>query len=116
MADKDITLRIRAKDTSKQTFDQLTKTMAKLAQAMEEQRDAAKKGDASVRDLESSYSDLEKVAKAMLRQVADVKSFENQARALDETRKRALLAAQAQTAYASKLAQQDKVLKKEEAE
>lgn len=116
MADKDITLRIRAKDTSKQTFDQLTKTMAKLAQAMEEQRDAAKKGDASVRDLESSYSDLEKVAKAMLRQVADVKSFENQARALDETRKRALLAAQAQTAYAAKLAQQDKVLKKEEAE
>lgn len=116
MADKDITLRIRAKDTSKQTFDQLTRTMERLSKAMEEQRDAAKKGDASVRDLENSYSDLEKVAKAMLRQVADVKAYENQARALDETRKRAIEAARAQTAYAAKLAQQDKVLKKEEKE
>ena len=117
MADnKDITLRIRAKDYSKQTFDQLTRTMDKLSKAMEDQRDAAKKGDASVRDLENSYNDLEKVAKAMLRQIADVKAYENQARALDETRKRALAAAQAQTAYAAKLASQDKVLKKEEAE
>jgi len=116
MADKDITLRIRAKDTSKQTFDQLTRTMERLSKAMEEQRDAAKKGDASVRDLENSYSDLEKVAKAMLRQVADVKAYENQARALDEARKRAIEAARAQTAYAAKLAQQDKVLKKEEKE
>lgn len=116
MADKDITLRIRAKDYSKQTFDQLTRTMDKLSKAMEDQRDAAKKGDASVRDLENSYSDLEKVAKAMLRQVADVKAYENQARALDETRKRAIAAAQAQTAYAAKLSQQDKVLKKEEKE
>lgn len=117
MADnKDITLRIRAKDFSKQTFDQLTRTMDKLSKAMEDQRDAAKKGDASVRDLESSYNDLEKVAKAMLRQIADVKAYENQARALDETRKRAIAAAQAQTSYAAKLAQQDKVLKKEEKE
>ena len=116
MADKDITLRIRAKDTSKQTFDQLTRTMERLSKAMEEQRDAAKKGDASVRDLENSYSDLEKVAKAMLRQVADVKAYENQARALDEARKRAIEAARAQTAYAAKLAQQDKVLVKEQKE
>ena len=61
MADKDITLRIRAKDTSKQTFDQLTRTMERLSKAMEEQRDAAKKGDASVRDLENSYNDLEMI-------------------------------------------------------
>lgn len=114
MAEKDITLRIRARDYSKQTFDQLTKTMDRLSKSMEDQRDQAKLGQASVRDLESSYTELEKVAKALLRQVADVKAYENQARALDETRKRAISAAQAQTEYAAKLQQQDKVLKKEE--
>lgn len=116
MAEKDITLRIRAKDTSKQTFDQLARTMARLSQAMADQRDAAKKGEASARDLENSYGDLEKVAKAMIRQISDVKAYENQAAALDETRKRAIAAAQAQTAYAAKLSQQDKVLKKEQKE
>lgn len=114
MADKDITLRIRAKDTSKQTFDQLTRTMSKLSQAMADQRDAAKKGEASVRDLESGYSEMEKVAKAMLRQVADVKAFEQQAAALDETRKRVIAAAQAETQYAAKLSQQDKVTKEQQ--
>ena len=117
MADnKDITLRIRAKDYSKQTFDNLTKTVGKLSTAMEDQRDAAKKGTASARDLESSYQDLEKAAKAVIRQAADVKAFQNQATALDAARKTAIAAAQAQTQYAAKLASMSTVTKAQEKE
>lgn len=114
MADnKDITLRIRAKDYSKQTFDSLTKTVGRLSAAMEDQRDAAKKGEASAKDLESSYLELEKAAKAVIRQAADVKAFENQAQALEKTRRAAIEAANAEGVFAAKLAAQDKVTREQ---
>lgn len=116
MADKDITLRIRAKDYSKQTIDALTKTIDKLSRSMNDQRDAAKKGEATVKDLEAGYLELEKAAKAVVRQAADVKSFQNQAKALDATRKAAIEAANAQVTFQSKLSQQDKVTKAQAAE
>jgi tape measure domain-containing protein len=114
--EKDITLRIRAKDYSKQTFDTLTKTVGKLSTAMEEQRESAKKGTTSARELEASYQDLEKAAKAVIRQAADVKAFQNQATALDNARKAAIAAAQAQTQYEGKLAAQEKVTKAQQKE
>lgn len=115
MTDRDITLRIRAQDHSKQTIDTLTKTVDKLSRAMEDQRESAKKGETSVRDLESSYQELEKVAKALIRQAADVKAFEAQSKAMKTAKQAALDAAEAQVVYQNKLAQQDAVSKKEEA-
>lgn len=83
---KDINLRIRAKDTSKKTFTELTKAVKQMTAAQQEQQDAAKRGESSAKALESSYLDLEKAVKAVVRQAADVTAYQNQADAVDRAR------------------------------
>src|SRR5688572_3142649 len=96
---KDVELRIRARDYSQKTLDQLTETLAQLVKAQESQIDAAKKGEASARSLEKSYQALENAGKALIAQAGLVKSYQNQAAALAEVKTRVEAARQAQTAY-----------------
>lgn len=85
-SNRDINLRIRAKDYSKKTLQDLQKSIGALTKAQEDQQKAAQKGETSSRSLEKSYQDLEKATKAAVRQVADVKAYENQTKALDGAR------------------------------
>lgn len=106
MADntKDVELRIRAKDYSQKTLEQLVDTLAKLVDAQQEQFDAAKKGEVSARALEKSYQQLEQAAKALIGQSALIKQFQNQAAALEEVKTRVDSARRAQEQYLSSVA------------
>lgn len=88
MADsnRDINLRIRAKDYSSKTLKDLNKSINDLTKSQADQQKSASSGEASARSLEKSYQDLEKATKAAVRQAADIKSFENQSKALDSAR------------------------------
>lgn len=88
MADtnRDINLRIRAQDYSKKTLKELNKSIGALTKAQEDQQRAATKGEESARNLEKSYQDLERATKAAVRQVADIKAFDNQTQALAASR------------------------------
>lgn len=110
MADtnKDINLRIRAKDYSKKTFSELTKSITTLITAQAEQQEQAKKGEASAQALEKSYVDLEKAVKAVVRQAADVSAYQNQTDALDRARKATQEARQAHDEFARSLDGQEK--------
>lgn len=110
MADtnKDINLRIRAKDYSKKTFSELTKSITTLITAQAEQQDQAKKGEASAQALEKSYVDLEKAVKAVVRQAADVSAYNNQIDALDRARTATSEARRAHDEFAKSLEGQEK--------
>lgn len=110
MADtnKDINLRIRAKDYSKKTFGELTKSITTLISAQAEQQEQAKKGEASAQALEKSYTDLEKAVKAVVRQAADVSAYNDQVNALDRARAATQNARQAHDEFARSLEGQEK--------
>lgn len=84
-SNKDINLRIRAKDYSKKPFKELNQSLADLSAAQKKQQEAAKKGEVSTSELEKSYGDLEKAVRAALRQVADITSYEAQQQAIKAT-------------------------------
>lgn len=110
MADtnKDINLRIRAKDYSKKTFSELTKSITTLITAQAEQQEQAKKGEASAQNLEKSYLDLEKAVKAVVRQAADVSAYNDQVNALERARTATQQARQAHDEFARSLEGQEK--------
>lgn len=110
MADtnKDINLRIRAKDYSKKTFSELTKSITTLITAQADQQEQAKKGEASAQALEKSYTDLEKAVKAVVRQAADVSAYNDQVNALDRARTATQSARQAHDEFARSLEGQEK--------
>lgn len=118
MADesKDIELRIRARDYSQKTLDDVVKTLKDLMAAQEEQLEAAKRGEVSARELEASYRKLENAAKALASQHALTKQFEAQSRALDESTQKLEAARKAQQEYARSLQGVDKVTRKQESE
>lgn len=105
---KDINLRIRAKDYSKKTFSDLTKAVKQMTAAQQEQQDAAKRGETSAKALETSYIDLEKAVKAVVRQAADVTAYKNQADAVDRAREATREAQRAHEEYARALAGAEK--------
>lgn len=83
MADsKDVELRIRAKDYSKQTLDQAANALGKLIKAQDEQIAAAKRGEVSARQLERGYQDIQKAAEALLSQNTLINVFRQQAEAV----------------------------------
>lgn len=84
-SNKDINLRIRAKDQSKKTFKEVNKALDELREAQKKQQDQAKKGTVATSALEKSYSELEKTAKSAVRQIADISAYEAQQKAITET-------------------------------
>lgn len=67
MANKDVELRIRAKDDSQKTLKQVSKSLDDLTAAQAKNAEAAKKGDISARDLEQQYKKLESAGQQLLR-------------------------------------------------
>lgn len=111
---KDIELRIRARDYSQKTLDELVDTLNDLIAAQQQQQQAAKRGEASAKELEASYRKLENAAKALLSQHALTKTFQAQARALEEAKARTEEARQAQREYEQSLRGVDVLTKKQE--
>jgi tape measure domain-containing protein len=111
---KDIELRIRARDYSQKTLDQLVDTLNELSDAQSKQQDAAKRGEASAKELEASYQKLEKAARALIGQSNLTKVFETQSRALAEASTRAAAARKAQDEYTKSLAGVETVTKKQQ--
>lgn len=113
---KDVELRIRARDYSQKTLDQLTDTLAQLVKAQEEQLAAAKKGEVSARSLEKSYQALENAGKALISQAGLVKSWQNQSAALAEVKTRVEDARRAQSEYLKTVDTSEKLTKEQTAE
>lgn len=86
MANKDVELRIRARDYSQKTFKDLISTYTALTKVQEEQAKAAEQGEGSARDLEKTYDRLADVGKQLLKLDALTNTFENQGKALDEAK------------------------------
>lgn len=79
---KDVELRIRARDYSQKTFKQLTSVYQALIKVQESQAEASEKGEASARDLEATYKRLEDAGRALLSLNALTKMYSKQAEAL----------------------------------
>ena len=108
---KDVELRIRARDYSQKTLEQLTDTLANLVKAQEAQIEQAKKGEVSARSLEKSYQAIENAAKALIGQHALVTTFQKQGATLDELRNKLDDARRTQEEYARSVAGTEKLSK-----
>jgi tape measure domain-containing protein len=113
---QDVELRIRATNYSKKTTSEVADSLKELAKAQEAQRAAAEKGEATVADLEKSYTRMESAVKALLSQQALIKFFEAQSQALADTEARLEAARKAQKDYADALDPAAKRTKEQTAE
>lgn len=64
---KDVELRIRARDYSQKTLKDLAKTTENLTELQKQQAKAAELGVGKMKDLEAVYGRLEDAGRAMLR-------------------------------------------------
>lgn len=113
---KDVELRIRARDYSQKTLQQVTQALDDLVKAQDAQINAAKRGDASAKNLEASYKRIEDAAKALLNQASLIKVYEQQAAALAEVQTRTEAARDAQSKLAQQLAAAGNITKAQAAE
>lgn len=113
---KDVELRVRARDYSQKTLEGVTKALKELGDAQEDQLASAAKGETSAKSLEASYRKIEGAVKALLSQNALTKTFESQAKALDEAKRAADEARTSHTAYANSMAGSEKVTKAQQRE
>jgi tape measure domain-containing protein len=100
---KDVELRVRARDYSTKTLDEVTKALDNLTKAQDAQLGAAKRGESSARELEASYKKIESAVEKLIKQSALVKLYEEQAKALDEAKRAADEARTKQLEYAKSL-------------
>lgn len=113
---KDIELRIRARDYSQKTLDELVATLNELTDAQKQQQEAAKRGEVSASALEASYKRLESVGKALVSQHNLTELFSAQSRALDEAAAKTETARQRQQEFAASLASTENVTRKQQTE
>lgn len=81
---KDVELRIRARDYSQKTLKDLAKTTENLTQLQKQQAKAAELGVGKMKDLEAVYGRLEDAGRAMLRLDSLVNLFNRQTKALED--------------------------------
>lgn len=110
---KDVELRIRARDLSTKTFEDVSKALDKLADAQKSQLDASKKGQTSAKELEASYKAIEQTVQALVNQHNLTKVFQAQAEALEQAKTKADAARQAQTEYANSISAVEEPTKKQ---
>lgn len=110
---KDVELRIRARDYSQKTLEQLTDTLANLVKAQKEQIDQAKQGEVSARSLEKSYQGIENAAKALIAQHGLVTTFRKQSEAAEALQSKLAAARQNQEDYARSVAGTEKLTKEQ---
>lgn len=75
---RNVELVIRAKNLSKKTLDDVRKEIDGINKALDEQVDASKRGEGSLKDLNAAYGRLEGAMKSLLQQESLVKNFEAQ--------------------------------------
>ena len=100
---KDVELRVRARDYSKKTLDDVTASLRGLSKAQEEQLAAAKRGEVSTKELEAGYRKIESALQALSKQGALIKVFEDQSKALADVTAKLDKARQAQTEFKNSL-------------
>lgn len=84
MANKDVELRIRARDYSQQTLKSVTKAIKGMADVQEQQRKAAERGEVSTRELENAYKKLESAGSQLLKLNSVIEVFKRQNLAMTE--------------------------------
>lgn len=100
---KDVELRVRARDYSKKTLDDVTASLRGLSKAQEEQLAAAKRGEVSTKELEVGYRKIESALQALSKQGALIKVFEDQSKALADVTAKLDKARRAQTEFKNSL-------------
>lgn len=81
---RDVELRIRARDYSQKTLKQVVTGIEQMSKAQDEQRKAAERGEASMKDLEASYRKLESAGQALLKLNSLVEVYKRQSAALTD--------------------------------
>jgi len=76
---RNVELVIRAKNLTKKTLGDVRKEIDEINKALDDQVEASKKGQGSLKDLGAAYTRLETSMKALLQQQSVVKQFEAQA-------------------------------------
>ena len=84
MANRDVELRIRAKDDSQKTLKQVSKSLDDLTAAQSKNAEAAKRGDISARELEQQYKKLENAGQQLLRLNSLAEMFKRQKESLSK--------------------------------
>jgi tape measure domain-containing protein len=79
-----VDFRIRAKNDAKGTFDSVRKEVKALGEAIEEQAEASKRGEGSIKSLAEVYKKLESTMDKLVNQKAVVDLFESQQQALKQ--------------------------------
>lgn len=113
---KDIELRIRARDYSQKTLKQVVSAIDELAKAQDQQRASAERGEASMKDLETSYRKLESAGQALLKLNSLVEVYKRQNAALSEQSKKLEDARSKQETLKNEYDSAEKVSKKLEAQ
>lgn len=81
---KDVELRIRARDYSQKTLQQVTSAINLMSKAQDQQAQAAARGQTSMKDLENTYRKLESAGQALLKLNSLVEVYKRQTAALQE--------------------------------
>lgn len=84
MANKDVELRIRARDYSQKPLKAVTKAIDEMSKAQEAQRKAAERGEISTRDLEAAYKKLESAGNQLLKLNSLIEVFKRQNQAMTD--------------------------------
>lgn len=112
---KDVELRIRARDYSQKPLKDLTKTTENLIKLQKEQAKAAQDGTGKMKDLEATYGRLEDAGRALLRLKSLVSLFESQTQALSDQSAKVAEAKKRHEELKATLEAQEKVTKRQEA-
>lgn len=99
--EKDVELRIRARDDSQKTFRQLEKTIKDLIKAQTEQQELANRGEATTKQLAESYDRLNSAGQQLLKLRSLSKQWKDQSAALSEVTGKLEAAKKAQQDYAA---------------
>jgi tape measure domain-containing protein len=113
---RNVELVIRAKNLSKKTLTDVQKEIESISKALDDQVDASKRGEGSLKDLEKSYGKLEDAMKSLLQQQAVIKTFEAQRARLEDLQKAQAAATAKLTAHQEALAKTEKVTKRQTAQ
>lgn len=81
---RDVELVIRAKNLTKTTLQDVRKEIEDVNKALDDQVEASKRGEGSLKDLTKGYGKLEDAMKALLGQQAVIKNFEAQSARLKD--------------------------------
>lgn len=100
---KDVELRIRARDYSQKTLEQVVQNLEDLVKAQDNQLDSAQRGVVSAKALKGAYSEMEVAIAELARRAAKTKTFETQNATLAELAKTLDAARQAQNEFAATL-------------